>query len=78
VRQRELGEPITFRDSPAHLSLEHQRRSLICMPYASGKFALDHLSSATRGGTGSGWGLEVPNALEGFGAKGHVLLIHVT
>src|SRR6266853_5882204 len=48
------------------------------MPYASGTLALDHLGAATRSGTGSGWGLEVPNAHEGFGAKGHVLLIRVT
>jgi len=48
------------------------------MSYVSGKLTLDHLGSATRDGTGSGWGLEVPKVLEGFGAKGHVVLIRVT
>jgi hypothetical protein len=65
-------------DSPADLSLGHQRRSLICIPYVSEKLTFDLLGSAIRGGTRSGWGLEVPKAREGFGAKGHVVLIRVT
>jgi hypothetical protein len=45
------------------------------MSHVSGKLTLDHFGSASRDGTGSGWGLEVPNAFEGFGAQGHVIIL---
>ena len=48
------------------------------MPYASGILALELRGLVIREVTGSGWRLEVPNASEGFGAKGHDCWIPVT